>query len=1004
MIKKSFAVIVFLWVLSAGGAQFEINTAVFKQSYNSSVTADKAVIDTGNKKVSLYLTVSEKWLDKLDDLSLEMLNRHYLALMVGSKLDLKGIFIFVRKNASEEYRSILDYLPVLPPVPVKEGIKTIVTESLVPEKLYGNIEGSLSGKTVYVSPGHGWVYDTDSLTWGTQRGVTQGMREDDSNTEIVSYFLVPYLQNAGALVFSARETDRNENMVIVDDADGNSYPENGTYEESGTWAETASGKGYGRTDYPVDVNTKVFESGKYRYATAGTGVRAKWTPNIPEEGGYHVYVSYKTYTDRAQNAVYTVTHAGGKTDISVNQRHHGSTWVDLGKFHFIKGTSGFVTLNENNDAESGSILIADAVRFGGGDALISRGVSTSGKPRWEEAAKLHAQFVGAPETVYQSSVNDRTSDVTARSRWAAWENEAGTDDSVFISWHSNAYNGNSRGISTYIYSSDDPGTAYVTTEAAAGSPALAELVHNRILDAVKALFDPSWYEYGGGLYSAYFGEINPSYNNEMPSCLVELAFHDNAADSMMLRNPRFRDIAARAAYQAVVKYFADRDGYDPVYLPGPPVELRTEVTDVGSVTLFWEAPLTDAEFYLGHPATGYIVQKSLDGRSFDKGVDVGNIFQFTDDISEGPAYYRVIAYNEGGVSFPSVVSGVVYSGRVPQILVVDGFERVDANTPRFTLGTSGSNRYILEYINSFNYFIEYAKVLGPLGFSVDYAQKSALSGVDLSEYDAVIWFLGEQSSADTTFSTVEQSMISQFISDGGAFFVSGSEIGWDLVEKGSASDTQFYNEVLNVQYINDSSGLYTFKGAGDLSGLDGNFDDGTYFYQADYADVIEPFTVEGSQIMYYDEVSASGAGVLTSTSDKKVAVLGFPFETILNLETKKTIMEKVLEKFSISPVDVPDEDPDTEISDDSADDENETTDEIDDSETPDETSDETVDVIPDEAADETADERQDNSSNDEDTEFIDESLIDGDIVENEDQDVSKEPEKGRKGCSIVFIE
>lgn len=1006
MKKNTVAVIVFLWVLSAGGAQFEINTAVFKQSYNSSVTADKAVIDTDYKKVSLYLTVAGKWLDKLDDLSLEMLNRHYLALMVESKLDLKGIFIYVRKSASEDYRSILEYLPDLPPVPVKEGVRAAVPKSLIPEKIYGNIEGGLSGKTVYVSPGHGWVYDTDSLTWGTQRGVTQGMREDDSNTEIVSYFLVPYLQNAGALVFSARETDRNENMVIVDDADGSSYPENGTYEENGTWAETASGKGYGRTDYPVDVNTKVFESGKYRYAAAGDGVWAKWTPNIPEEGGYHVYVSYKTYTDRAQKAVYTVTHAGGTTDITVNQQHHGSTWVDLGKFHFKKGMSGNVVLNKNNDAESGAVLIADAVRFGGGDALISRGSNTSGKPRWEEAAKLHAQFLGAPETVYQSSVNDRTSDVTARSRWAAWENEAGTDDPVFISWHSNAYNGNSRGISTYIYSSDDPGTTYVTTEAASGSPALAELVHNRILDAVKALFDPSWYEYGGGLYSAYFGEINPSYNNEMPSCLVELAFHDNAADSMMLRNPEFRDIAARAAYQAVVKYFADRDSYDPVYLPGPPVELRTEVTAEGSVTLFWEAPLTDAEFHLGHPATGYIVQKSLDGLSFDTGVDAGNVFQFTDEISEGPAYYRVIAYNDGGVSFPSVTSGVVYSsGRIPQILVVDGFERVDANTPRFTLGTSGSNRYILEYINSFDYFIEYAKVLVPLGFSVDYAQKSALSGVDLSEYDAVIWYSGEQSSADTTFSPSEQAVIAQFINEGGAFFASGSEIGWDLVEKGSTDDTLFYNEVLNVQYINDSSGLYTFKGTGDLSGLDGSFDDGTYFYQADYADVIEPFAVEGSQMMYYDEGSASGAGVLTSTSDKKVAVLGFPFETILNLETKKTIMAKVLKKFSISPAEIPDEDPDTEISDDSADDE--TTDEIDDSIAPDEASDEVTDVIPDEAADETADEKadesQDDSINDEDIEFVDGYLTDGDVPENEDQDVSKEPEKGKKGCSIVFI-
>ena len=339
----------------------------------------------------------------------------------------------------------------------------------VPEKKYGNIEGGLTGKTIFVSPGHGWVYNPDNNTWITQRGVCYGMREDDSNAEIVSYFLVPYLQNAGALVFSARETDRNETMVIVDDADGSDFPESGTYEEGGTWAETTSGKGFGRTDFPIEIENNVMENGKYRYATAGTGSWAAWTPNIPKDGNYHVYVSYKTFTDRAPDAVYTVTHAGGETEVTVNQKHHGSTWVDLGQFYFKKGMSGSVTLNKNDDAESGKIIIADAIRFGGGNAILKRGTSTSEKPRWEEAAKVHAQFLGAPSTVYQSSENDRTADVAARSRWAAWENEAGTDDSVFISWHSNASDGScsggARGISTYIYGPNSVDGQYIKTSA-----------------------------------------------------------------------------------------------------------------------------------------------------------------------------------------------------------------------------------------------------------------------------------------------------------------------------------------------------------------------------------------------------------------------------------------------------------------------------------------------------------------------------------------------------------
>lgn len=328
------------FVLTINAAKFEIPLNLFDSGFSNKISVDKAVVDTESRYISIYMTVESSWLENLDDLNLEMLNRFYLNFLINKKFDFKGVTFFVRTNDLEEYQHILKFLPVLPPVPKKEGESAPQTKSLVPEKKYGNIEGGLTGKTIFVSPGHGWVYNPDNNTWITQRGVCYGMREDDSNAEIVSYFLVPYLQNAGALVFSARETDRNETMVIVDDADGSDFPESGTYEEGGTWAETTSGKGFGRTDFPIEIENNVMENGKYRYATAGTGAWAKWTPNIPEDGNYHVYISYKTFTDRAPDAVYTVVHAGGETEVTVNQKHHGSTWVDLGQFYFKKEPAG----------------------------------------------------------------------------------------------------------------------------------------------------------------------------------------------------------------------------------------------------------------------------------------------------------------------------------------------------------------------------------------------------------------------------------------------------------------------------------------------------------------------------------------------------------------------------------------------------------------------------------------------------------------------------------------
>ncbi len=967
-------------------AGFDIKGAVLKHRFLNEITFDKATLDAENRNVTVYLTADMDWLENIDEYQLEKINRYYLNVLIQLNVDFFSIYFLVRENSLEPYRSVTDFLPEVFPVPKKEEEQDFELKALVPQKKYGNIEGFLTGKTVFVSPGHGWVYNTDNGNWGTQRPIINGMREDDSNAEMMSCFLVPYLQNAGAQVFSIRETDRQEKMVIVDDADWDQYPEDGIYEESGEWLETVSGQGYGRTDFPIELYENVFENGKYRYAFTGTGSWARWTPNIPEEGYYHVYVSYRTFSDRAPDAVYTVAHAGGSTEITVDQRYHGSTWIDIGRYYFREGMSveaGSVTLNKNDDGEEGNIIIADAVRFGGGTGILKRGTSTSGKPRWEEAAKVHAQFMGAPSAVYQPTANDRTSDVTARSRYAAWENVEGVNDSVYISWHSNAHNGTSRGLSTYIYSDHTPGWNYDTTQAAEGSVELAELVHNRILNSVKSLFDPTFDQVGNGMYSAYFGELNPAHNSEMPSCLVELAYHDNPDDALLLRNPRFRDISARAAYQAIVQYFADRDGYEPVFLPSPPRNLMTVTNDDGSVTLSWDDPETDPGNFHGHPATGFTIQTSIDGYAFDEGTDVGNVNEvLVSDVDQGKAiFFRVIAYNDGGVSFPSGTAGAIPVKTGAQLLVVDGFQRIDAYTARFNMGSAGNNRYILEYINSYNYIIQYAEVFEELGFSVDFTHKANIGFIDLDRYDAVIWYAGEQSTVDETFTVQEQTLVELYITGGGTFFVSGTEIGWDLVARGDAADTLFFNTVFNAHYVKDSSDLYTFFGAGDFQSISGFFDDGTHYYQSEWPDVLEAYDETGETFLYYDENKTMGAGVLTVTADRKVAILGFPFETILEKGTKINLMDKVLERFEVFPKDVPE-------------------DEVPDDEEPDEA----IEDIDDDT--ESPDEKVIEPEPEIDEDYY-KDVPDKDIYDETDETeygTSEEDEKKKKrGCSLLFI-
>ena len=76
--------------------------------------------------------------------------------------------------------------------------------------------GALAGKTIYVSAGHGFVWDTNLGRWRTQRGNTHDLVEDFVSVETVSQHLIPYLWDMGAYVVPVRETSMQPEMVLGD--------------------------------------------------------------------------------------------------------------------------------------------------------------------------------------------------------------------------------------------------------------------------------------------------------------------------------------------------------------------------------------------------------------------------------------------------------------------------------------------------------------------------------------------------------------------------------------------------------------------------------------------------------------------------------------------------------------------------------------------------------------------------------------------------------------------
>ncbi len=90
---------------------------------------------------------------------------------------------------------------------------------------------------------------------------------------------------------------------------------------------------------------------------------ATFTPDLPVAGSYEVRLSYTSSSNRSTRVAVSVSHAGGKADVVVNQRKAGpidGAWVSLGTFRFEKGKGGAVTVS--NAGADGHVVI-DAVQW-----------------------------------------------------------------------------------------------------------------------------------------------------------------------------------------------------------------------------------------------------------------------------------------------------------------------------------------------------------------------------------------------------------------------------------------------------------------------------------------------------------------------------------------------------------------------------------------------------------------------------------------------------------------
>lgn len=779
--------------------------------------------------------------------------------------------------------------------------------------------GTLSGKIVFTSAGHGWQWSSTLGRFATDRGDNNEIVEDFGNQEQMTYY-ADYLLRAGATVVPMRPIGRQVNEVVVDnDLAGVTY--------SGAWSDSAGTRWYDE-DYGA-----VTDAVHYRFAntSATETATATYTPNIPQAGFYPVYTWVSAGSNRTSQ-LYKINHTGGQTQIRVDHSMVGNGWVYLGTYHFDAGSSssnGSVVIS--NEGAAGKVVIADAIRFGNGMGDLpwgSGGIGTgsvSGYPR-EDENSLMWLWRGVGQGVTPSSIIG-TGNVSAPSRMAEEMNQNSNSfgTSVYISFHSNA--GGGRGAVGLISNS---GASYVPTPHQADLALFTGRQVNQDLQALNGTFEYNWSTTTTHTYTSAFGEINNDdlINSngivEMDATIVEVAFHDSVEDAALMRNPAVRDQIARSVYQATVEYFAAYGSplATNISLPTAPTNVRAVSNAAGAVTVYWAAgPSTPASVY-GASATGYRVYASVDGYGFDGGTYVAGggstSVTLTGYDPTRPYYFKVVAENTGGQSLASEVVTALPAGGVRQVLIVNGFDRLDRNQDfRYAYAYTGDglvDRVWSRYNNSFDYMVQVQSAVQAAKPGVHVASTSneaVISGaVNLGDYDAVVWILGTESTANNTFNAAEQSIVTSYVNAGGNLFLSGSEIGWDLDQQNNGRT--FYETVLKGNYVSDDANTYNVAavGGGIFAGMANfGFSNGAAFssldgqlYNVAYPDVITPQAGAVSALSYSGGLGGTAAIQVQGTGGAgNIVMFAFPFETITSASTRQIAMGRILDFFSIVP-------------------------------------------------------------------------------------------------------
>ena len=552
------------------------------------------------------------------------------------------------------------------------------------------ISRGLQDRHIAIWQSHGNYFKNDKNEWGWQRPRLFCTTEDLFTQSFVLPYVIPMLENAGAIVYTPRERDTQKNEIIVD----NDTPNASLYLEVGSkkahWATTPI-KGFAQKKAIYRDGENPFTDGTCRFIPTERKKKnkdqafAEWVPTLPAKGEYAVYVSYRTLPNSVSDAKYLVFHNGGVTEFKVNQKIGGGTWVYLGTFEFDKGNNDYGMVVLSNESSEHGVVCADAVRFGGGMGNIERGGKTSGLPRYLEGARYSAQWAGMPYEVYagRKGENDYADDINTRSNTINYlsggsvynpqQPGLGIPLEMTMALHSDAGCSKTDELigSLGIYTTDFNNGKLNTGIDRYASRDLADILLTQIQKDIYSSYNLSWTR--RSMWNRNYSETRLPAT---PSTIIELLSHQNFADMQLGHDPNFKFTVGRAIYKGILQFVAGQHDKEYVVQPLPVSNFAIRFgKKKNTLELSWKGE-NDPQEPTAQPRE-YIVYTRIGYGGFDNGTLVSKT-SHTVKIEPGLVYsFKVTAVNRGGESFPSEILSAYKAKRERErVLIINGFDRV----------------------------------------------------------------------------------------------------------------------------------------------------------------------------------------------------------------------------------------------------------------------------------------------------------------------------------------